>query len=152
MRKIKFLNWTLILFIGLTTLGILGNIIVSIAYKDTFLRNNEDLIISYYSTSFLSCILVFGLYQVQQAFSSFIKNTYFNSNSARFLKKGGFILIINGLLSVIYNLVIASKDLNMIITNYIMYATIIMVGIGLMAVSDIVSKGETIEQENFLTI
>lgn len=33
-----------------------------------------------------------------------------------------------------------------------MYAMLILIGVGLMAVSDIILKGEIIEQENLLTI
>lgn len=152
MKKIKFLNGLLIIFIILTTLGITSNLIISIYYKDPFLGQNQDAFYSFYSSIFLSCVLVFGMYQVQQALSSFIKNSYFNSKSAKFLKRGGIILIANGVLSIVYNLGFSSSDLNLKIINYIMYAIIIMVGIGLMAVSDIISKGEIIEQENFLTI
>lgn len=155
MKKIKILNWSLILFIALAIISIVANFGMLL-----FDYNNFEMIysksklgmISFYIINTLTFMLLYGLYQVQQSFSSFIQNSFFNSKSSEFLKKGGFILILNGLLSGIANLFPVNESTEISITNYMMYAMIILVGIGLMAVSEIVAKGESIEQENSLII
>lgn len=155
MKKIKLLNWSLIFFISLGLVGLVSNFGQFLFDKETFklvYSTTRFGINSFYIINALTCLLLFGLYQVQQSFSSFIKNSFFNSRSALYLKKGGFLLIINGILSGVNNLYPSNKSVESLITNYMMYAMIVLIGIGLMAVSDIVSKGEIIEQENLLTI
>jgi hypothetical protein len=155
MKKIKILNWSLIIFIVLGTIGLLGNIAQLLFEKQAFEKiyaNKSFGINSAYIMIALTGSLLFGLFQVQQSFSYFIKNSFFNSKSAILLKKGGFILILNGILSGVNNLFFHNKSVDSLITNYMMYAMIVLIGIGLMAVSDIINKGEIIEQENLLTI
>jgi hypothetical protein len=155
MKKIKILNWSLIIFIILGVIGIIGNFVILIFDKpffETIYKDTRFGINLFYFMNVLTCLLLFGLYQVQQSFSSFIKNSFFNSKNSKFLKKGGSILILFGVLSGINNLFSLHKTPESIITNYMMYAMIILIGIGLLAVSDIINKGEIIEQENMLTI
>lgn len=155
MKKIKILNWSLIIFLILGVIGIIGNFVILIFDKTSFETIYTDTqfgINLFYFRNGLTCLLLFGLYQVQQSLSSFIKNSFFNSKSAKFLKKGGSILILFGVLSGINNLFYLNNTPENIITNYMMYAMIILIGIGLLAVSDIINKGEIIEQENMLTI
>ena len=155
MKKIKILNSSLIIFIALGVISIITNfgmMIYDYQYIEMIYSKSGFGMISFYIMNGLTFMLLLGLYQVQQSFSSFIKNSFFNSRSALYLKKGGFILIINGILSGVNNLYPSNKSVESLITNYMMYAMIILIGIGLMAVSDIVSKGEIIEQENLLTI
>lgn len=155
MKKIKILNWSLIIFIALGLIGIIGNFGLMLYDNNHFemIYSNTELgIKSFYIMNGLTLMLLFGLYQVQKSFSSFIKNSFFNSKSAKLLKKGGLLLILNGILSGINNMFFLYKTPESIIANYMMYAMIIMIGIGLMAVSEIISKGERIEQENLLII
>jgi hypothetical protein len=155
MKKIKILNWSLIIFITLAIIGLVANFAQMLFNRQTFeaVCSKTGLGSSYfYTMNALTSLLLFGLYQVQQSFSSFIKNSFFNSRSAKLLQKGGFLLILNGLLSGINNLFSLNKAPEMLIANYMMYTMIILIGIGMMAVSDIISKGEIIEQENLLTI
>jgi hypothetical protein len=155
MKKIKILNWSLIIFITLGVFAIVAAFAQLLFYRETFevlyLKSTFG-ISTFYIMNALTLLLLFGLYQVQQSFSFFIKNSFFNSQSAKLLKKGGFLLILNGFLSVFNNLFSLNIATETLISNYMMYAMIILIGIGLMAVSDIIFKGEIIEQENLLTI
>ena len=155
MKKIKILNWSLIIFIALGVISIISNIGMMVYdnhYIETIYLKSGFGMTSFYIMNGLTFMLLFGLYQVQQSFSSFIKNSFFNSKSAKLIKKGGFILILNGIISGLHNLSFLDIDSGRIFSNYMMYAMIILIGIGLMAVSEIISKGERIEQENLLII
>lgn len=155
MKKIKILNWSLILFVSLGIISILANfgmLLFNNNYFEKIYSKSEMGMTSFYLINALTFMLLYGLYQVQQSFSSFIKNSFFNSKSAKLLKKGGFILILNGVLSGINNLFPVNESKEISITNYMMYAMIVLIGIGLIAVADIIDKGKIIEQENLLII
>ena len=154
MKKIKILNWSLIIFIAIGLIAFVTNFVMLLFSQDfKMIYSSSPLgMISFYITNALSLMLMVGFYQVQQSFSSFIKNSFFNSKGAKLIKKGGFVLILNGILSGLHNLTFLYITPDKIITNYMMYAMIILIGIGLMAVSEIISRGESIEQENLLII
>ena len=155
MKKIKILNWSLIIFIALGVISITANfgmMIYDNHYIEMIYSKSGFGMTSFYIMNGLTFMLLFGLYQVQQSFASFVRNSFFNSISAKLIKKGGFILILNGILSGLHSMFFLNKTPESIIANYMMYAMIIMIGIGLMAVSEIISKGESIEQENLLII
>lgn len=155
MKKIKILNWSLIIFIALGVISIIANfgmMIYDNHFIDMIYSKSGFGMTSFYIINALTLMLLFGLYQVQQSFSSFIKNSFFNSRSAKLIKKGGLLLVANGILSGLHSMFFFNKTPESIIANYMMYAMIILIGIGLMAVSEIISKGERIEQENLLII
>lgn len=156
MKKIKILNWLLIIFIALgiiSIIGILCFLIYDFSYIEVIYSKSELGMTSFYIIIILTLMLLFGLYQVQQSLASFIKNSFFNSKSAKLLKRGGFILILNGILSGLHTLaflsIFSEKRYFSNLTDDVM---MIMIGIGLMAVSEIISKGASIEQENLLII
>ena len=155
MKKIKILNSSLIIFIALGVISIITNfgmMIYDYQYIEMIYSKSGFGMISFYIMSGLTFMLLLGLYQVQQSFSSFIRNSFFNSKSAKLLKKGGLLLIANGILSGLNSMFFFYKTPESIIANYMMNAMIILIGIGLMAISEIISKGESIEQENLLII
>lgn len=155
MRKIKILNGSLLIFITLGIVGLVTNFAQMLFSKAAFeaINSKTGLGIFYFLTmDLLTFVFLFGLYQVQQSLKSFIENSFFNFKSAILLKKGGFLLIINGLLSSLNNLFSLNKPLESLISNYTMYFMLILIGIGLMAMSDIIARGTLIQEENDLTL
>ena len=154
MTKFKLLNLALKIFISVLLLGIACQIAILFLLDSEMLEKiNSKVPGSMYSVILLTTLLAIGLVQVQLSFTSFGRLGYFNLKSSGYLKSGGLTLIFFSLASSVYNLFIISYlSTESILLNFIMYSIILLIGVGLMAVADILAKGEIIERENSLTI
>ncbi len=156
MKKIKILYITLFLFMIFGVLGIIGNLLAiflgEINLREVYAYRNFGILTPFISF-LISMVILFGIFNIQKALLGFIRNTYFNTNSAKHLKTGGLILIVSSILAISNGFINGSfVDKESLILSSIIYCLIMIIGIAVLAVSDIISKGELIEQENFLTI
>lgn len=146
----------MILILTLGILGIIGNLLAIFVgnFNWTAVYTNSifgigNLIISLV----LSIIILFGVFQIQQAFYFTLKCNYFNAKSAQYLKRGGLILMLFSVARIANNFIIVDFDNNQsLLLSSIIYSLILFIRIVVLAVSDIITKGKVIEQENFLTI
>lgn len=146
----------MILFLIVGTLGVLSNLLLiftaSVDLVEIFGNRNFGVFTPFVSM-LLTAILLFGVFHVQQALYCSIKNNFFNPKSANHLKNGSFLLAISGFLGIandFINVNFASKE--SLLFSSIVNCLILIVGVAIMAVSDILNKAEIIEQENMLTI
>ncbi|RWX00218.1 DUF2975 domain-containing protein [Flavobacterium cerinum] len=153
MRKFKILRWAIQLFITICILGICSNIyIYYILSSEPIPALSVD--ITPYLVSMLNVLLLItGLWYIHQSFTFFIQRSFFNFKSALYLSKGGYIIAATGIISFTYNMTkLAGKSREELITNIILNCLMLIIGFGLTAVADIIKKGESIKQENDLTI
>ena len=156
MKKIKILYITMFLFIIFGALGIIGNLLAiflgEINLREVYAYRNFGILTPFISF-LISMVILFGIFNIQKALLGFIRNTYFNTKSTKHLKTGGLILIVSSILAISNGFINGSfVDKESLILSSIIYCLILIIGIAVLAVSDIISKGELIEQENFLTI
>ena len=156
MKKIKILYITLFLFMIFGVLGIIGNLLAiflgEINLRAVYAYRNFGILTPFISF-LISMVILFGIFNIQKALLGFIRNTYFNTKSAKHPKTGGLILVVSSILANSNGFINGSfVDKESLILSSIIYCLILIIGIAVLAVSDIISKGELIEQENFLTI
>lgn len=156
MTKIKILHAFMILFLMLGVLGIIGNLLAifmgnfnwTAIYTDGTFGIVKPII-----SLVLSIIMLFGVFQIQQALYFTLKCNYFNAKSTQYLKRGGLILMLFSVAGIANDFIIVDFDNNQsLLLSSINYSLILIIGIAVLAVSDIISKGKVIEQENLLTI
>lgn len=157
MKKIKFLNVLMIVFLIFGTLGLVTNLVflmfandlkTSISYDETALGFATP-----YISTLLTMLLIKGIHNIQRALSYCLKYNYFNSKSGIHFQKAGIILIVFALLCMPFDFVNHNfDDKELLLINGITYVLVLVIGISLTAVADVIKKGETIEQENLLTI
>jgi hypothetical protein len=159
MTKFKILKWALKLFISLCLFTIAVNIFIlfMVTADDYPLKNFK--IGSYLFSIASSLLLIIGLFFIHQSITFFIRRGYFNLKSASHLKKGGYILAVKALLSFLLAAVNfdsqvfekANKNISFV-SDINANLTLLTIGFALIAVSDIIKKGNKIKQENDLTI
>lgn len=158
MKKFKILSWILKLFICIYILGSLANgYAIHILYDNSIPSVSPNVIFHFASSILLALILTIGFYFIQQSCAMFIQRGYFNSKSALYLTRGGYIIAATAILSFILLLTkleipVETKSIANIITNVGYNTMLLIVGFALVAVSDIIKKGESIKLENDLTI
>ena len=154
MKKIKILHGFLISLIILyiayfySTLFIMPKVLPVSIYEETFFG-----IPKYYLLFSFSILLFLGLVFTQISLFFIIKNGFFNNKSSSLLKKGGFLILISGLLNFIIGIILLfnTKEDNHI--NSILHAvSTLLIGFGLIILSDFVKKGGVLKHENELTI
>lgn len=156
MKKIKILYITMFLFIIFGALGIIGNLLAiflgKINVRELYAYRNFGILTPFISI-LISMVILFGVFNIQKALHGFLRNTYFNTKSAKHLKTGGLILVVSSIFAIANGFINGSfVDKESLILSSIIYCLILIIGIAVLAVSDIISKGELIEQENILTI
>lgn len=156
MTKFKILSFALCLIVCLYITAI-----ICLAYfiSTTSFNPNIPQAQTVYLCTAASYTLLFGtgLFFLQRSCSMFVKRTYFNSKSGRYLKISGYIFMASAL----FGFALAftklewapKKDIFSDFTSELGYnLTLLFVGFGLTAVADIIKKGENIKRENDLTI
>ena len=157
MTKFKIIRWILKFFISLFLLLIAANTsaIYTILYDSSVPKATVTLL----CTSIpITLMFVIGLYYIHQSCTMFIRRGYFNTKSAQYLSTGGYIMMIKAIISLILIAVFfdAKKDTIELIRNLesnVSFNTIlIIIGLSLVAISDIIKQGEIIKTENDLTV
>ncbi|CAM4030737.1 DUF2975 domain-containing protein [Flavobacterium antarcticum] len=156
MKKIKILYITLFLFMIFGVLGITGSLLTiflgEINLLEVYAYRNFGILTPFISI-LISIMLLCGIFNIQKALQGFLRNTYFNAKSAKHLKTGGLILVGSSILAILNGFINGSfVDKESLLLSSIIYCLLLIIGIAVLAVSDIITKGEVIEQENLLTI
>jgi hypothetical protein len=157
MRKIIILNWVLKIFIGLLIIAIpineclrynMSSEAITLMYKDSIFGN-----FSPYVMFVRIAILIFALFNIQKGLQSFIKEGFFNFKSSERFHRSGYLLLLLSISGIIIRLLgLNQSPEDQILSDIIMYLLILAIGIGLLAFSDVIKKGNIIETENNLTI
>ncbi|MNK40244.1 hypothetical protein D3C87_588890 [compost metagenome] len=153
MLKFKILRWALKIFICLCILGISSNMYI------IYLSNSEDIplvkmeITSFFISTATILLLTTSLFFIHQSFTSFLKKSFFNLESASHLTKGGYLLAITGLMCFTIDMTkLSTISQYTFIVNTSTNCLLLIVGFGITAIADIIVKGENIKRENDLTI
>jgi hypothetical protein len=156
MRKIIILNWVLKIFIGVQIIAIpiweymrynLTSEQITWMYKDSIFGN-----FSHYIMLVRVTVLISGIVYIQKGLQAFIREGFFNFKSSKRFKIGGYLLSITSVFSIIVSLLNMKKSIKGEFSNIIMDLLLLAIGIGLLALSDVIKKGNIIETENNLTI
>lgn len=108
-------------------------------------------LVDFYRNMLFGCIFVIGLILIQKSLYYIIKTGYFNQKSALLLKKAGFVFIITSVIDIIrfaFNTSAFYPKFNTIAVEIF----ILIVGVGILIFSDIMKKGNDLQEENDLTI
>ncbi|PZR13644.1 MAG: hypothetical protein DI539_19320 [Flavobacterium psychrophilum] len=161
MTKFKILKWALLIFIIAYFAAIVFNIklIYDLKYDIGTPPAPQGVIFKISCNSILGLLFTFGLYYVYKSCTTFISRGYFNGKSALYLKRGGYILTINALIRfIIIALTVddstfnANPELKDFLSGMSSNITVLIIAFSLIAVSDIIKKGNKIKEENDLTI
>lgn len=157
MKKIIILNWVLKIFIGILILSIpvdhclrynMSDEALTLIYKDSVFGNYSP-----YIMLLRISILIIALFNIQKGLQGFIKDGYFNFKSSERFKISGYLLLIISIIGIIINLLGMKQSSEIeILSDIIMYLLLIAIGVGLLAFSDVIKKGNVLEDENNLTI
>lgn len=150
MTKFKIISWILKIFITFCLIYLAIDLsaiyfILSGEVSKTF--NGTPPIIS----AIMTMILTIGLCFVYQSVSLFTKMGFFNLKSATYISVGGYIIALTAIISFILE-INAQITMNSLIMNIFLNLLLFMIGFGLIAVSEVIRKGESIQRENDLTI
>jgi hypothetical protein len=157
MRKIIILNWVLKIFIGLLILAIpideclrynMSSEAITLMYKDSIFGN-----FSPYVMLMRIAILIFALFNIQKGLQGFIKEGFFNFKSSERFNRSGYLLLLLSVSGIIITFLGMNQSQGVeTLSNIIMYLLLLAIGVGLLAFSDVIKKGNIIETENNLTI
>ncbi|WP_298237571.1 DUF2975 domain-containing protein [uncultured Algibacter sp.] len=159
MKKINFLNGFVKILIIVFMIHFVTSIYLTffapdfINISDEFHKNS---IFGYYTqfmTLTFSIITFIGLIFIQRGLGITIKNGFFNKGSGLKFKTAGKLFLISGVLSLIFDLMIAYQSENIVLFgNLGLNLLLMIVGFSLHIISDIIQNGSLIKQENDLTI
>jgi hypothetical protein len=157
MKKIIILNWVLKIFIGLLILAIpideclrynMSSEAITLMYKDSIFGN-----FSPYVMLMRIAILIFALFNIQKGLQGFIKEGFFNFKSSERFNRSGYLLLLLSVSGIIITFLGMNQSQGVeTLSNIIMYLLLLAIGVGLLAFSDVIKKGNIIETENNLTI
>jgi hypothetical protein len=157
MKKIIILNWVLKIFIALLILAVpinevlrynLSNEAITLMYKDSIFGN-----FSPYVMFLRIAILIFALFNIQKGLQGFIKEGFFNFKSSERFNRSGYLLLLLSVSGIIITLLGMNQSQEVeTLSNIIIDLLLLAIGIGLLAFSDVIKKGNSIETENNLTI
>lgn len=157
MKKIIILNWVLKIFIALLILAVpinevlrynLSNEAITLMYKDSIFGN-----FSPYVMFLRIAILIFALFNIQKGLQGFIKEGFFNFKSSERFNRSGYLLLVLSVSGIIITLLGMNQSQEVeTLSNIIIDLLLLAIGIGLLAFSDVIKKGNSIETENNLTI
>jgi hypothetical protein len=156
MKKIRLLHSAMLVFIILGVLGIIGNLFAiflgQVNLEEVYKYRNFGILTPFVSM-LITALIIFGVFEIKRALYGFLQNSYFNSKSAKHLKRGGMILVLSSICAVANGIINGSfVDKESFILSSMIYALLLIIGIAVLAVSDMINIGEVIEQENLLTI
>lgn len=160
MKKIKMLYWFVIALIAIYIIAFLSNIYFTIYTPDFMNFPNEfyDKFIFGYYTLFVSLafsvITLVALFFIQKGLFATIKKGFFNKNSSGKFKIAGKLFLISGTLSLIWDstLLIYSKEEILFVERIGQDVLLLLIGFGLLIIANFIINGNTIQQENDLTI
>ena len=157
MTKFKIISWALKILIGCQLVSIAVTMCIIYQIQD-YAYNPPDFIKKISINLLLTCVYTVGLYFTHQSCTLFLKKGYFNTQSALYLTKGGYIIMAKAVLSLVKVAIFIDlhkepmalvKDISSSTTFDIM---LFIIGFSLVALSDIIKKGEIIKTENDLTV
>ena len=152
MKNITYLNWALIVFMGICVLGIFLNFYLIWDSADIRHIYKKHGYIGYVNIP-LGFLFLYGIYQIQRSIASSIKSNFFSFESAVFLKRGGYVLLAYTVISTIKTILLMNvMKMEILISNSSEHGVLFIVSIGLLAVADIIKNGTRIKHENDLTI
>ena len=154
MKKLKLLRWSLLIIMGLWLLGLAGKFIFMIFYGG--LVNYEIFRFGSYTfaiSTFLSMVLFFAFYYAFQGITKIINTGYYNDLSIKKFKASGVLIICTQLISTFFQIMNSSpRTLESTISFWIMDALLLLIGIGLLSISDLLNEGKILKDENDLMI
>ena len=161
MTKFKILKWALLLFI----IGNIAAIVINLKLVYDFRYDIGTppappgliLKLSYYIA--LTLLFTSGIYYIYKCCAMFVSRGYFNDKSALYLKRGGYILITHVLARLIIAVINSDDSIfegNLELKNLLSgigsNITLLIIAFSIIAISDIIKKGNKLKQENDLTI
>lgn len=156
MTKIKILSLTLKLFIWIYMTGIVC--LLYFIYTTSLNPEIPSVYQLYFCNSVFSSIaFIVAIYFLEKSCSLFIERTYFNHKSKLYLKRSGIILMALGTWGLASSFAIPETiSMESLFKNFSSNIgsniTLFIIGFGLLAIADIIKKGEKLKQENDLTI
>lgn len=157
MKKITILNWVLKIFIGILILAIpineclrynMSNEALTLKYKDSVFGNYSP-----YIMLAIIALLIIALLNIQKGLQGFIKDGYFNFRSSERFKISEYLLLMISIIGITISLLgMKQSSETEILSNTVMYLLLIAIGIGLLAFSDVIKKGNVLKTENDLTV
>ncbi|MCF6279514.1 MAG: DUF2975 domain-containing protein [Flavobacteriaceae bacterium] len=154
MKKIKILHGFLVALI-LLYLFFFYEILFNNPFPDTIHKNTLFGFSTFNLESLFYIFLFLGLIFIQQGLFLIIKKGFFNTKSAKYFKAGGFLIIVYGLLFFSVELLLFIKTMkgeDFLIIRAFQAIPLLIIGFGLLIISDIIKNGKIIKQENELTI
>lgn len=159
MRKIKLLHWFVMTLIVLNVIHFL-TIIYLTFYTPAFLDFGDDrysqFIFGYYTqfvSLIFSVIIFIALFFLRYGLCITIKKGFFNYKSSGKYKVAGFLFVTSGALSLIWDFTILIYSNGKTgFTSISSDVLLLLIGFGLLIISDFISNGNTLQQENDLTI
>lgn len=160
MKKIKILYWFVIALIAIYIIAFLSNIYLTIYTPDFMNFDNEfynQFIFgryTYFVGMTISVITFTALFFIQKGLFATIKKGFFNKKSSGKFKVAGKLFLISGTLSLIWDitLLIYSKGEFLFVERIGQDVLLLLIGFGLLIIADFIINGNTIQQENALTI
>jgi hypothetical protein len=151
MKKITILNWVLkILAIPINEClrYNMSNEALTLKYKDSVFGNYSP-----YIMLAIIALLIIALLNIQKGLQGFIKDGYFNFKSSERFKISGYLLLILSITMLMISfLAIEQASEIEILSDIIINLLLIAIGIGLLAFSDVIKKGNVLKTENDLTV
>jgi hypothetical protein len=157
MKKIILLNWVLKIFIGILILAIpineclrynMSNEALTLKYKDSVFGNYSP-----YIMLAIIALLIIALLNIQKGLQGFIKDGYFNFKTSERFKISGYLLLILSITMLMIRFLAIEKASGIeILSDIIVNLLLIAIGIGLLAFSDVIKKGNMLKTENDLTV
>lgn len=157
MKKIIILNWVLKIFIALLILAVPINEVLryNLSGEEITLMYRESIFGNYSPYIMLAriAVLIFALLNIQKGLQGFIKEGFFNFKSSERFNRSGYLLLFLSISGIIISLLSVDQSEKVeILSNIILDLLLLAIGIGLLAFSDVIKKGNIIETENNLTI
>jgi hypothetical protein len=150
MKKIKFLNVFLIILLVLNILFFIARI-YNIAVFEGEVEYSE-----YSLGQSIVLVRIIGLFFLQRAFYSIIKNDFFNDFSNFNFKRSGLFFLLAGFGSIILNVIIIIRNSydaeEFFYSNLGQDLLLIVIGFSLFIIADVIQNGNVLKTENDLTI
>lgn len=161
MTKFKILSWVLIpvIVINIAASVLMAYSIYNYSGTITINGTHQDVVLRLSAAIVMMMLFAAGLYFIYKSCIMFMNRGYFNTKSALYLKRGAYILIFKALLGLIWisahveTSILADKESQFdFISGMSKDITLLIIGFAIIAVSDIIKKGNKLKQENDLTI
>lgn len=156
MRKIKVLHKVLLFFILILSTSLIHKILLfyNVFNDGIWYKESVGSELFFWASSINRLVLILGLYFIQKSSFIMYNKEYFNSVAIKYLKNGGIIIIIVGLVSI--GLEYTSPEINektlSIVTTTIVSMFQIIIGASCIIFSEILTKGIELKEDNDLTI